>query len=166
MIELQRIGCIAALAAAAATAACTNTPLYGPTEGGYTPAAVGYQAPATAGYPAPQGYAQWGMVTRVEVIRGERSGGTVGTIAGGVVGGVAGNQVGGGTGPTVATVIGAVGGALIGRAIEQNTQAPSEDHYRVTVRLEDGSLRNFQYREPPNVREGERVRVDGNELYR
>ena len=146
-----------AAAAALGLAGCTNTPLYG--DSGSRP---------VNNYPgsSSQAYAQWGQVTNVELIRGGQSSGTLGTIAGGVVGGLAGNQVGGGTGRTVATVAGAVGGALIGRAVEQRTRQPGEDHYRVTVRLDDGSMRAFDYREPPNVREGERVRVDGNELYR
>lgn len=144
--------------AAMGMAACTNTPLYG-NDGSAGAAPVG-------GYSSQQGYAQWGQVTSVQLVRGERSSGTIGTIAGGAAGGLAGHQIGGGTGKTVATVAGAIGGALIGRAIEQNTRQPGEDHYRVTVRLEDGSNRNFDYRETPDVREGDRVRVDGNQLYR
>ena len=148
-------------------AACTNTPLY---DTGSVPVSGSSGYPASSypasNYPSSGAYAQWGEVVNVELVRGEKSGGTVGTIAGGVVGGLAGNQIGGGTGRTVATVAGAIGGALIGRAIEQNTRQPGEDHYRVTVRLQDNTVRTFEYREPPNVRIGERVRVDGNQLYR
>ncbi len=156
---ISRFGQTAVLAATVALVGCTNVPLYGDPGGG--------NRPVSAGYPVSQNsYAQWGQVTRVEMVRGERTSGTLGTIAGGVVGGVAGNQVGGGSGRTIATVVGAVGGALIGRTIEQNTRQPGEDHYRVTVRMEDNSVRDFDYREPPNVREGERVRVEGDQLYR
>ncbi|MEO8249593.1 MAG: glycine zipper 2TM domain-containing protein [Burkholderiales bacterium] len=155
------ISSAATIAAALTIAACTNTPLYGP--GADAPQRSSYPA---NNYPASSAYAQWGQVTNVEVIRGERSSGTVGTVAGGVVGGLAGSQVGGGTGKIAAAVVGAVGGALIGRAIEQNTRQPDADHYRVTVRLENNTVRNFDYAEPPNVRMGERVRVDGNQLYR
>lgn len=149
-----------ALAAAAmiGLAGCTNTPLYG--NAGSTPV-NNYPGSSSS-----QAYAQWGQVTNVELVRGGQSGGTLGTIAGGVVGGLAGNQVGGGTGRTVATVVGAVGGALVGRAIEQNTQQPTQDHYRVTVRLDDGSARTFNYPEAPNVRQGDRVRIEGDQLYR
>lgn len=149
------------LAAGFTIAACTNTPLYGPGAG--APPSNNYPA---SNYPASSGYAQWGEVTNVELVRGERSSGTVGTVAGGVVGGLAGSQVGGGSGKIAAAVVGAVGGALIGRAIEQNTRQPGADHYRVTVRLENNTMRDFDYPEPPNVRIGERVRVDGNQLYR
>ena len=76
-----------------------------------------------------------------------------------------GHQVGGGSGKTAATIIGAVGGALVGRAIEQNTSR-GQGVYRVTVQLDNGGARTFDYAEPPNVQVGERVRVDGNQLYR
>lgn len=160
----SRFTAAATLAGAAfALAACTNTPLYG---GG----AAGGGSYPVGGYPAPAygggAYAQWGEVVNVEVIRGGTSSGTIGTIAGGVLGGLAGNQIGGGTGRTVATVAGAVGGALVGRAVEQNTRPPSADYYRVSVRLENGAVRTFDYHEPPNVRIGERVRLEGDQLYR
>ena len=63
-------------------------------------------------------------------------------------------------------IIGAVGGALIGRAVEQNSNRGGQGVYRVTVQMEDGGTRSFDYAEPPNVQVGERVRVDGNQLYR
>ena len=159
MSNVIRLGQAAVISTAIALVGCTNVPLYGDSNAG--------NRPVSTSYPSSQNnYAQWGQVTHVEMVRGEGASGTLGTIAGGVVGGLAGNQVGGGTGRTVATVAGAVGGALIGRVIEQNTRQPGEDHYRVTVRLEDNTVRTFDYREPPDVREGERVRVDGNQLYR
>ncbi len=158
MNKVACIGQVAMLTLATALVGCTNVPLYG--DGGAG------RVPASSSYPASQNYAQWGTVMRVELVPGERASGTLGTIAGGVVGGLAGNQVGGGTGRTIATVAGAVGGALIGRTVEQNTRQPGQDHYRVTVRLEDGGTRAFDYAEAPNVREGERVRVEGDQVYR
>lgn len=153
-----RSGSLALIAAATlGLAACTNTPLYG--DAGAAPVNT---------YPASssQAYSQWGQVTNVELVRGGQSSGTIGTIAGGVVGGLAGNQIGGGTGRTLATVAGAVGGALVGRAVEQNTRAPTQDFYRVTVRLENGGVETFNYGEQPNVRQGDRVRIEGGQLYR
>ncbi len=158
-MNMKRVGQTAALSMAVALAGCSNVPLYGDNGGGNRPVASGYPSSQNS-------YAQWGQVTRVEMVSGERSSGILGTIAGGAVGGLAGNQVGGGSGKTIATVAGVIGGALIGRTIEQNTRQPGEDHYRVTVRMEDNSVRTFDYREPPNIREGERVRVDGEQLYR
>lgn len=101
----------------------------------------------------------------VRYVQNGGSSGVAGTVIGGAVGGLAGHQVGGGSGKTAATIIGAVGGALVGRAIEQNTSR-GQGVYRVTVQLDNGGARTFDYAEPPNVQVGERVRVDGNQLYR
>lgn len=121
-------------------------------------------------YPQQQGqgnYAQFGRVTNVEYVRGGQSQGVAGAVAGGVVGGLAGNQVGGGRGRTAATVVGVVGGALIGRAIEQNmNHGNAQDFYRVTVQFDNGSSRSFDYAQAPDVRIGDRIRADGNQLYR
>lgn len=93
----------------------------------------------------------------------EKTSGTVGTIAGGALGGLAGNQIGKGDGRTAATVAGVIGGAVAGRAIERNNRF-GEAYYRVSVRMGDGSVRNFTYRESPGFRVGDRVRVDGERL--
>ena len=38
--------------------------------------------------------------------------------------------------------------------------------YRVTVRLDSGETRAFDYASLPNLRVNDRVRVEGNQLYR
>ncbi len=107
-----------------------------------------------------------GQVTNIEVLH-NRTSGTVGTVAGGAVGALAGSQVGGGSGKTLATVAGAIGGALIGRSIEQNTRlGEGQAYYRVTVRFNDNSSRFYDYSEVPSVRVGDKVRLDGGQLYR
>lgn len=111
-------------------------------------------------------YANSGQVTSIDVLR-NRTSGTVGTVAGAAVGGLAGNQIGSGSGRTLATVVGAIGGALVGRAIEQNTQlGEGQEYYRVNVRFNDGSVRYFDYTQPPNVRVGDRVNLENGQLYR
>ena len=144
------------VSSALALGACANNPGYGSS----------YPAGGTA-YPASQGaYAQYGQVTNVEMVRGgSATGGAVGTVIGGAVGGLAGNQVGGGRGRTAATVAGVVGGAILGNMIE-NQVANTSDHYRVTVRFDDGSVRSFNYADSPSVAIGQRVRLEGNTLYR
>ena len=92
--------------------------------------------------------------------------GVAGAVVGGAVGGLAGSQVGGGSGRTAATVAGVVGGALIGRALEQNMNRSNVDYYRVTVQFDNGSVRQFDYGQAPNVQIGDRVRADGDQLYR
>ena len=62
--------------------------------------------------------------------------------------------------------LGVVGGALIGRALEQNMNRNTVDHYRVTVQFDNGGTRQFDYAQAPNVQIGDRVRADGDQLYR
>ncbi|MGB3072536.1 MAG: glycine zipper 2TM domain-containing protein [Ottowia sp.] len=160
MTGFQRLGSITLSAVVIASlAACAGQPNYG----GSPNYPAGQQQPAYN-----QGYAGYGTVTNVQMVRtgGGGTGGVAGTAIGGVAGGVLGNQVGGGRGRTAATVAGAIGGALIGNAIERNRTAPGMDVYRVTVQLENGAMQSFDYQQAPNVRPGDRVRVDGNQLYR
>ncbi|MCA0325169.1 MAG: glycine zipper 2TM domain-containing protein [Proteobacteria bacterium] len=146
---------VAVVAVAAALTACAAQP--------YSSGPVGGAAPA---YPSQQSYAQLGRVTNVEFMRANQSSGLGGAVVGGAVGGLAGNQIGGGTGRTVATVAGVIGGALVGRHLEQNMNRNNVDHYRVTVQLDAGGVRTFDYAEPPNVRIGDRVSAQGDQLYR
>ena len=84
----------------------------------------------------------------------------LGTVAGGVMGAVLGNQVGQGNGRTAATILGAIGGGFAGNAIEKNVR--KETVYQVGVRMEDGSRRNIEVGQPPNV--GSRVTVEGSTI--
>ena len=61
---------------------------------------------------------------------------------------------------------GVVGGALAGNAVQNNMGGSVRDIYRVTVQLQDGSQRSFDYPNPPPFRIGDNVRVDGNQIYR
>lgn len=156
MIFRQRwVSFLAAAVAATALAGCAAPGYYQPVQGAYP-----------AGQPGNAGYAQFGRVADVRYLQGQGSSGVAGTVIGGAVGGLAGHQVGGGSGKTAATIIGAVGGALIGRAIEQNNSRGGQGVYRVTVQMDNGGARTFDYADAPNVQVGERVRVDGNQLYR
>ena len=101
-----------------------------------------YPNTPTTSYPSNPGYAQFGRVTNVEYVRGGQSQGIAGA------------------------VVGVVGGALIGRALEQNMNRGTVDHYRVTVQFDNGGTRQFDYAQAPNVQIGDRVRADGDQLYR
>ena len=137
-----------------------------------------YNQPYNQPYPQQQGssypagqqqgnYAQLGTVSNVQMVRGQGGNGLTGAVVGGVVGGLAGNQVGGGRGRTAATIAGVAAGALIGNAVEQNsTRTQGRDYYRVTVQMDNGRMENLDYADAPNVRIGDRVRLDGNQLYR
>jgi hypothetical protein len=123
--------------------------------GGYP--SGGYPGGGQPGYPG-GGYAQQGRVTNVQLVQIQQPSGIggsgigAGAVVGGVVGGVLGRQV---------------GGAMAGNAIEKNT-GPGDlrDVYRVTVQLNDGSTRVFDYQNNPQLRIGESVRVDNNQLIR
>lgn len=88
----------------------------------------------------------------------------LGTIAGGVIGGVLGNQVGGGSGRDLATIAGAVGGAYAGNRVENNMN--KKQVHRVTVRLDNGTTRSFDYAQDPGLQTGARVKVENDALAR
>ncbi|PZP64504.1 MAG: hypothetical protein DI596_01805 [Azospira oryzae] len=92
---------------------------------------------------------------RASEVKGQPSG--VGMVAGGVTGGVIGNQIGGGSGRTIATIVGAAGGAYLGHEIEKNVKRTTV--YRITVRMEDGTVRTVTQEAPPGFGIGEKVRV-------
>ncbi|WP_116791687.1 glycine zipper 2TM domain-containing protein [Achromobacter dolens] len=130
--------------------------------------AQGRPAPAPAPAPAAQACRTCGVVEtirQVQVPVKDNSDHLVGTIAGGVAGGVVGNQFGGGNGKTALTVLGAVGGALAGREVERNIrQQQTVTHYELTVRMNDGSTRQFRSAQPFAFASGDHVRVENNQL--
>lgn len=161
---MNAIRLTAAIAAAAALSACAvqepspNVPSY----------AARAEPYAGRGEVVEPRYARnTGVVRSIELIRGERSSGVSpgGTIIGAVVGGVLGNQIGEGRGRTAATVAGAAGGALAGNAIGQRTQT-SADTYRVAIQYDGGGNQYIDVPEPGDLRTGDRVRVDGNQISR
>ena len=100
-----------------------------------------------------------GVVTAVgkAEIDEEDSRNVLGTVAGGVIGAVIGNQVGGGTGKDVARILGAVGGAYAGNRIQNAREKTTV--YRVSVKMDDGSLKNFDHAVDPVLLVGARVKV-------
>lgn len=129
-----------------------------------------YQPPAypVAAVPAPQ--VSFGHVVNIEVVQSQSSGSpqsAVGAVTGGVLGGVLGHQVGGGSGKAAATVLGVVGGALLGNAVEANARAPRVyQNYRVSIQTDNGGYRAFDVQSPGDLRVGDRVRIDGNQITR
>jgi outer membrane lipoprotein SlyB len=144
--------------AVAATAACTTTPSTAP---GYS---SGYYAPAPAPvsqYSRSTPYADEGVVRAIDVIPVASRPSGAGAILGAIVGGVVGNQFGSGSGRALTTIGGAVAGGVAGNAVEQRTRREDEV-YRVSVRFNDGSVRDFDYQQVGGLRVGDRVRlVDG-----
>jgi outer membrane lipoprotein SlyB len=97
------------------------------------------------------------------LLKGDATG--LGAVAGGVTGAVVGNQIGRGNGNTAMTILGAAGGAFAGNEIEKNVK--KHYSYRVTVHMDDGSIRTLSQPSAPVVTVGERVRVvDGTVIAR
>ena len=137
------------LAACASRPQNTNAPVYSPSRAA-TPAAASY-----------------GVVRNIEMLNpgGEQTQGA-GAVVGGVIGAVVGRQFAdSNSGKNVGTVAGAVGGALIGNEIEKNARR-DQQAVRVTVQLDHGGLRSFDYKSVSDLRVGDRVRIEGHQLYR
>jgi outer membrane lipoprotein SlyB len=101
-----------------------------------------------------------GVVESIENFaeKGQASGG--GAVAGGLLGGIIGHQIGKGRGKDLATVAGAVGGAIAGNEIEKNSNKVT--HYRVSVRMDDGTRQVFTLDAANSVAAGDKVKiVDG-----
>ncbi|MBA4326728.1 MAG: hypothetical protein C0428_00705 [Polaromonas sp.] len=122
---------------------------------------------------APQGnYVEYGRVNNLEVVQSQdraKSTGGLGMVLGGVAGAVVGRQIGGGSGRDIATVVGAVGGAVAGNAIEANrnaANAPVNQSYRVSVQMDNGTMRAYEVPSYGELRIGDRVRIQNNQLFR
>jgi outer membrane lipoprotein SlyB len=152
---------IACAASIAALAACSSTPMRGDAYQSSAPV-YGQQAPA---YSQSGQYAEFGTVRGIDVIptQARTSGG--GAVLGAVLGAVVGNQIGSGSGRAAATVAGAVGGGVAGNAIEKRTRRDDEV-FRVSVRFDDGSYREFDFQRVDDLRVGDRVKWEGGQLLR
>jgi outer membrane lipoprotein SlyB len=123
-------------------------------------------------YPAQGNYVEYGRVNNVEVVQAQdraKPTGGLGMVLGGVAGAVVGRQVGGGSGRDIATVVGAVGGAVAGNAIEANrnaSNAPVNQSYRVSVQMDNGTMRAYEVPSYGELRIGDRVRIQNNQLFR
>jgi len=115
-------------------------------------------------------YVEYGRVNNVEIIRTQQpaAGPGVGAVIGGVAGAVVGSQIGSGSGRTAATIIGAVGGAVAGNAIEKSrtANAAAGESYRVSVQVDNGSLRAYDMTTYGDLRIGDRVRIENGQVYR
>jgi outer membrane lipoprotein SlyB len=104
-----------------------------------------------------------GVVASVRAVEKPGDGSGVGAVVGGVAGGAAGSQFGKGRGQIVGAVVGAVGGAIAGHQVERHV-VRKQTQYEITVRLEDGTTRTIVQDTEPTWREGDRVRLNGNEI--
>lgn len=129
-------------------------------------------ASSTSGYPSasetPNLVSGFGVVEAIDSVPRQNAGGVgIGTVAGAVVGGVLGNQVGSGSGRTAATVAGVAGGALAGRALENsNRQQAAGQVYRISLRMDDGSVQTLVQESVPSLRIGDRIRISNGVIER
>lgn len=98
-----------------------------------------------------------GVIESVREIEKTGEGSGLGAVAGGVAGGLLGRQTGGGRGRDVMTVLGAIGGAVAGNAVEKNVKKVK--NYEVAIRFDDGSSRLITQDNPPAWRSGDRVKI-------
>jgi outer membrane lipoprotein SlyB len=147
---------IVAIAGGLTVAACASDPYYS-----------SYSEPryvAAPGYVGNGAYTDFGRVVAIDVVGGGGRSTGAGAVVGGIVGGVLGHQIGSGRGNDVATAAGAIGGAVAGNEIEKRRSG--DEQYRVVVQLRDGREATFMQDSLNGIRVGDRVRIEGNRLYR
>lgn len=156
-IRTKRTSLAIAIGSAALLAACAG-PQYdqSTSSGPYSTYPYDSRAPANA---------LAGTVERIEVVPRGDNHNIAGTAIGAVVGGLIGSQIGSGRGQTAATVAGAAGGAIAGNQIEKRSRAPNET-FRVTVRLDNGGYQTITQDNIVDLRVGDRIRLDGDRMYR
>ena len=115
--------------------------------------------------PGNAAYSQFGNVTDIAVVSRESRASGGGAVVGAVLGAVIGNQIGSGSGRAAATGLGAVGGAVVGNNVENRNRA-ADEIYRVSVRLDNGRVDRFDYQRIEDLRVGDRVKVEGGQLFR
>lgn len=145
---------LAVTLAAALTAGCATQ--------AYQPVAT--PAPTAPAYGHPH-RAEYGRVHSIDLIRAENQTTGAGGVIGGVTGAIVGRQIGSGSGRSAGTLIGAFAGAVIGNEIEKN-QRGARDFYRVAIRTNRGEIRSFDYAQLAELHVGDRVRIEGNQVYR
>jgi len=125
---------------------------------------VVYQQPMPVVRPAPV-YAEYGRVENIGYVQISQRPSGAGAVLGAVIGGVVGNRFGGGSGRALATGVGVVGGAIAGNAIE-GRQRRDDELYRVQVRFDNGSAREYDFQRIDDLRIGDRVKFEGGQLHR
>lgn len=152
------IATLCSVSAIALLAACSSNPQRNSNVGN-APGVVN-NAPAVANYGT-----QYGNVSSIENISTASRPSGAGAVIGGILGAVIGNQVGSGTGRAVATGVGAVGGAVVGNQVEKRNKNDNEV-YRVSVQYDNGAIAQFDYQSINDLRVGDRVKVEGGQIYR
>lgn len=141
-----------------------NPPVYSPSR----QAPVYESGPAYSRSRQAEAQVQYGVVGAIQPLVERRPAGVstgAGAVIGGIAGAVIGRQFGNSSdGRANGTILGALGGVIVGDQIER--QQASRSIIRVSVNLERGGTRSFDFSDVGDLRIGDRVRVEGNQLYR
>ena len=127
------------------------------------PVRIAQNEPATRYEPAPRAEParlacyDCGVIDSVREIEKKGEGSGLGAVAGGVAGGLLGRQTGGGRGRDVMTVLGAIGGAFAGNAVEKNVKKVKS--YEIDIRFDDGTHQLVTQDNPPAWRSGDKVKL-------
>ncbi len=105
-----------------------------------------------------------GVVESIRLVEVKGGGSGAGAVAGGLVGAVVGSEIGAGRGKTLATVAGAAGGAYAGNEIEKNMKKTA--HYRISIRMNNGTVRTLTQSTDPGVHAGDNVKVANGSVIR
>lgn len=144
---------VLSLVGACASPSQRSEPVYG-----------GMRSGSSSGHYGEVAYGQVRSIESIGALQDQPQG--AGAVAGAILGGVVGRQFGDSQhGRNVGTVVGAVGGAVIGHEIEKNARRDSSG-VRVVVQLDRGGTRSFDFKGAGDLRVGDRVRIEGNQLYR
>jgi len=120
----------------------------------------------SAGGPSQGGYVMTGSVRSIQRLDARNNTTGAGALIGSAVGAVVGRQFGGSSdGRAQGTWAGAIGGALLGNEIEKD-RGGARGSVRINVEFDGGGERSFDYASAGDLRVGDRVRVEGNRLYR
>ena len=98
------------------------------------------------------------QITPVQIQSNQHTG--VGAVVGGLAGLGIGSLIGGGTGRDVAMVIGTIGGAVAGQKVQEHYRQPVAGQ-QIIVRTSNGVLVSVTQPANPNLRQGQRVYVEG-----
>jgi outer membrane lipoprotein SlyB len=111
-------------------------------------------------------YVEFGVVSSLDPVHASQTTSGGGAVIGGVAGAVVGRQFGEkGGGRALGTALGAFVGVILGNEIErQNSKA--QGYTRVRVQLEQGGERQFNLSQSADLRVGDRVRIENNQVFR
>jgi outer membrane lipoprotein SlyB len=144
--------CVALLGACANNSSRRDAPVYSGS------------SPTSSSAPAAVAYGQVRSIESIGIARDQPQG--AGAVVGGVLGAVIGRQMAdSSSGKNMGTAVGAVGGAILGNEIEKGARRDNSG-VRITVALDNGGTRSFDFKEPGSLRVGDRVRVEGSQLVR